>query len=161
MPGFIESLRRRQRPIRRGAAFPAADIGRLTSSWTTDPGAINRWLRYELRTLRARSRQLARGDAYGARFIKACVDNIAGPKPFKLQAKVKFRKDGTFNSAANDKIEEVWRDAGLPGMYEVTGKMSRRTTKVSFLQCFFRNYPFSDPLNPNLDPRCTAATSAR
>jgi capsid protein len=80
--GYLSKLWSRRAPRGRGAAFPAADIGRLTSSWTQDPGAINRWLRYELRTLRARARQLARGDAYGARFIRACVDNIAGPDPF-------------------------------------------------------------------------------
>src|SRR5689334_6235559 len=80
---------------RRGAtAFPGADIGRLTASWTTDPGAINRWLRYELRTMVARSRQLARGDSYAKKFIDACVTNIAGANPFVLQSKIKIATTG-------------------------------------------------------------------
>ena len=121
--GFLTSLRSAPRPRRSGAAFPAADIGRLTSSWTTDPGAINRWLRYELRTLRARSRQLARGDAYGSKFIRACVDNIAGAKPFTLQSKAKYGT-GRLNVTANNAIETAYVDYCRPGNCEVTGKLS-------------------------------------
>src|SRR5262245_57323835 len=101
--GFLSRLPAAPRRPRHGAPFPAADIPRLTASWTSDPGAINRWLRYELRTLRARSRQLARGDAYGAKFIRACEQNIAGPVPFNLQSKFKLAVDGTTNSQANKK----------------------------------------------------------
>ena len=112
----------RGRP-RRSSAFPAADIGRLTSSWTTDPGAINRWARYELRTLRARSRQLARADSYGKAFLRACVNNIAGPHPFLMQSKVKF-SDGTPNPTANSAIELSWLDRCNPGQLDVTGRLS-------------------------------------
>ena len=121
--GVISRLRSSEPRRRSGAAFPGANIGRLTSSWTTDPGAINRWLRYELRTMRARARQLARGDAYGAKFIRACVDNIAGPKPFELQAKAKF-STGRFDTAANAALESAWRDRSRPGNCEVTGRLS-------------------------------------
>lgn len=122
--GLISSLRApaRRRQIR-GAAFPGADVGRLTSSWTADPGAINRWLRYELRTLRARSRQLARGDSYGARFVASCVQNIAGPHPFQLQVKAKFQ-DGSLNQTANTAIETAWKDRCRLGSLDVTGRLS-------------------------------------
>lgn len=120
--GFLSSLRAPPRR-RSGAAFPGADMGRLTASWTTDPGAINRWLRYELVKLRARSRSLARGDAYGAKFIRACVDNIAGAKPFCMQSKAKFQSGG-FNVKANTTIEAAWYDRCLPGACEITGRMS-------------------------------------
>lgn len=125
MAGLLSRLGQRapSRPRRSGSAFPAADMGRLTASWTTDPGAINRWLRYELRTLRARSRQLARGDAYGARFVQACVNNIAGPHPFQLQLKAKFA-DGKLNSTANTAIETAWATRCRPGNLDVTGRLS-------------------------------------
>lgn len=116
-----QSPRRRAR----NAAFPAADMGRLTSSWTSDPGAINRWIRYEGRTLRARSRALARGDAYGARYINACVDNIAGPNPFIPQVKAKFQ-NGLPNATANEAIESAWKDRCQPGNLEVTGRLSKK-----------------------------------
>ncbi len=136
--GFLSSLRAPPRRGRSGAAFPAADIGRLTSSWGADSGAINRWLRYELRTLRARSRQLARGDAYGAKFIRACVDNIAGPKPFMMQAKAKFL-DGRINKVANQKIETAYYDHTRPGVYEVTGKLSQAAFHRLKVRCLARD----------------------
>lgn len=135
--GFLSSLRQRL-PRRSGAAFPGADMGRLTASWTTDPGAINRWLRYELSRLRARSRSLARGDAYGAKFIRSCVDNIAGPVPFKLQAKAKFQ-NGSFNEKANSEIELAWADRSKPGAYEVTGKLSRGAMDRLIVRCLARD----------------------
>lgn len=136
--GFLSGLRPRLAPRRSGAAFPAADISRLTSSWGTDSGAINRWLRYELRTLRARSRQLARGDSYGAKFVRACVDNIAGPKPFLMQAKAKFR-DGRINQVANTKIEEAYYEHTRPGAYEVTGKLSCAAFHRLKVRCLARD----------------------
>jgi len=139
MAGFLSGLRgapRGRSP--RGAAFPAANIGRLTSSWTATSGSINRWLRYELATLRARSRQLARGDAYGAKFINACVYNIAGPKPFVMQAKGKFN-NGKFDETSNDAIELAWADRGRPGAYEITGKLSRAAFTRLKIRCLARD----------------------
>lgn len=133
--GFRASPPRR----RNGAAFPAADLTRLTSSWTTDPGAINRWLRYELVRLRARSRQLARGDAYGAKFIKSAVDNIAGAKPFALQSKIKTQRSGRFNVAANTAIELAWSDRCRPGGCEVTGKLSFYALIRLVIRCLARD----------------------
>jgi lambda family phage portal protein len=136
--GFLSSLRAAPRPRRSGAAFPAADISRLTSSWTTDPGAVNRWLRYELVRLRARSRQMARGDAYGAKFIRACVDNIAGAKPFVLQSKAKF-KTSRFDLTANDVIETAWYDRSRPGNCEVTGRLSLGALHRLIVRCIARD----------------------
>lgn len=127
------------RPIVRAAAFPAADIGRLTASWTTDPGAINRWLRFELRTLRARSRQLARGDAYAAKFLHACVTNIAGPVPFKVTAKTKRPRLGGLDTDANATIETAWQRWGRKGECEVTGKLSLAALHRLIVKCLARD----------------------
>jgi lambda family phage portal protein len=108
---------------RRGAAFPAADLGRLTSTWNVNLGSINRWLRYELRTMRSRSRQLCRGDAYASKFVDACRNNIAGPTPFQLQAQVKFNS-GRLNATANEAIETAYVQWSKPGRCDVTGKLS-------------------------------------
>lgn len=134
--GFLSSLAPKQRTVR--TAFPGASVGRLTASWTTDPGAINRWLRYELVRLRARSRQLARADAYGARFIKACVDNVAGPCPFELQSKAKTSRGG-FNTTANANIEEAWEERSRPKNYDVTGKLSRASFIRLMVKCIARD----------------------
>ena len=113
-------------------------MGRLTASWTIDPGSINRWLRYELGRLVARSRSLARGDAYASKFIRSCVDNIAGPAPFTLQSKAKFL-DGRFNDLANDNIEAAWADRSRPGGVEITGKMSLGALHRLIIRCIARD----------------------
>lgn len=137
---LLSFLRRREAPRRvRSAAFPAAALGRLTSSFTTDPGAINRWLRYELRTMRARSRELVRGEAYAAGFVDKCVTNIAGPRPFFLQAKVKFGSSGELNATANTAIEQAWRAWSRPGGCEVTGKLSLGELDRLVVRCIARD----------------------
>lgn len=88
--------------------------------------------------MRDRSRKLSRGDAYGSKFVRACVDNIAGPKPFMLQAKVKLR-DGRFNTAANEKIEAAWYERCKPGAYEVTGKLSAGAFHRLKIRCLARD----------------------
>jgi lambda family phage portal protein len=89
--------------------YPAGTQGRLTHSWQTDPGALNRVLRFQLRTLRARSRQLCRADGYASKFLISCDSNIAGPTPFTLQAKIK-RPRGSLDHRANRTLEAAWRD---------------------------------------------------
>lgn len=97
----------RGRPRRR--SYAAGQLTRLSNTWQTDPGSINRSLRYELRTLRARARQLSENDGYAAKFLGSCVANIAGPQPFRLQAKIK-RPRGTLDSRANRMLETAWRE---------------------------------------------------
>lgn len=127
----------RRRPVR-GAAFPAADMGRLSANWTIDPGAINRWLRHELRPLRARSRQLARADAYAKKFVNSCVDNIAGAQPFQLQAKARFL-NGRLHTTANEAIELAWTDRSKPGNLEVTGRLSMSEMHRLIIRCIARD----------------------
>ena len=115
---IIDALRG---PRRR--SFTAGQINRLTNSWTTDPGSINRTLRYELRTLRARSRQLCGSDGYAAKFLSSVEANVAGPRPFRLQAKIR-KPRGSLDTRANQAIEEAWRDWSRAENCDVTGRHS-------------------------------------
>jgi len=101
--------------------YPAGNLNRLTNSWQTDPGAINRVLRFQLRTLRARARQLCRADGYASKFLISCESNIAGPTPFVLQSKIK-RPRGTLDSRANHALEAAWKD--WCGECDTAGKLS-------------------------------------
>lgn len=120
--GILSALLHAHRPRRR-SAFHGASMGRLASSWQADAGSINRWLRYELATLRRRSRELARSDPFAAGFVSSFKRNVAGPKPFVLQAKAKMT-DGRPNRSANDQIEGLYRERCRPGNWDVTGRMS-------------------------------------
>jgi len=115
---------KKAKPSAKRTAFSAANLNRLTVDWTTDLGTVNRWLRWELRTLRLRSRALVRSDSYANKYINACVDNIAGPYPFILEGKIKFDTTGLPNDAANDQIEDGWEEWSKPGNCDVTGKLS-------------------------------------
>jgi lambda family phage portal protein len=103
--------------------FAAADSNRLTSSLEREAQFINQQLRYQLRALRARSRQVTQNNPFGKRFAQMVVDNVAGPAPFRLQAKVHFA-NGRLDHVANRKIEAAWRGWGRKGVCELTGRWS-------------------------------------
>lgn len=113
------------RPGRRaGTGYAAAESNRLTASLAKEAEYINRTLRYQLRALRARSRQGAQNNPFLRRFAQLAVDNIAGPCPFRLQAKAKY-SDGRFDEAANRRIETEWKDSSRRGNWEITGQWAR------------------------------------
>jgi len=124
--GLIARLRaafRRPRRVARAPGFDAAQASRLTASLAAETEYINRTLRYQLRTLRARSRQLAMNNAYGKRFAQMVVDNIAGHTPFAMQAKVKKAR-GALDDAANKRIESAYRSWSKKGNADITGQWS-------------------------------------
>lgn len=111
-------------PARRAPGYAAADTGRLTASLAKECDYINRTLRYQLRMLRARSRQATQNNPFGRRFVQMVVDNVCGPQPFRLQAKVKS-KGGRLISSANKAIEDAWCGYGRKGQCDITGRLSR------------------------------------
>lgn len=106
--------------------YNAAGMSRLTASLQAEAQFINTSLRFQGRVLRARSRQAAQNNPFARRFVQMCVDNIGGPEPFKLQAKVKNRS-GKLDKGANEQIEACWQQWGKAGNCEITGKWSWNT----------------------------------
>ena len=121
--GILAQLDARPRHDAKAAGFAAADVGRLTASLAAESQYINNTLRYQLRILRARSRQACQNNPYGSRFAAMVVDNVGGPQPFRLQAKVRF-KSGKLDTAANTRIESTFRGWGRKGVCELTGRFS-------------------------------------
>lgn len=111
------------RPAPRRAGFAAAEVSRLTASLAAETEFINTTLRHELRRLRARSRQAAQNNPFARRFAQMVVDNVCGPVPFRLQAKIKY-KNGNLDVSANRRIEEEWRAWGRKGACELSGRWS-------------------------------------
>lgn len=103
--------------------YDAAQISRLTASLQAESQFINSTLRFQLRTLRARSRQAAQNNPIARRFANMVVANVCGPVPFKLEGKVINRK-GKPDEKANELIESTWCAWGRPGNCDVTGKWS-------------------------------------
>lgn len=108
---------------RRSPSYQAAEFSRLTSALASDTRYINTTLRNELKTLRARSRQAAQNNPHARRFFQMVVDNVCGPVPFRLQAKIK-NNAGKLDTITNAKIETGWRMWGKVGECEITGRWS-------------------------------------
>lgn len=125
--GILDSLMARlgyaPRRIVRNSHFAAAELSRLTASLAAESDQINNVLRYQLRALRARSRQLAQNNPYAKRFFNLVTTNVAGAQPFRLQAKIKF-KSGKLDVNLNRKVEAAYRDWGRVGHCELTGRYS-------------------------------------
>jgi lambda family phage portal protein len=125
--GWLDKIARRlgyvPRAKRTATGFAAADVSRLTASLAGETEQINNVLRYQLRRLRARSRQLAQNNPYGKRFAAMVVDNVCGPTPFRLQAKVKF-KSGKLDTTSNARIESCFKSWSRKGNCEITGRWS-------------------------------------
>lgn len=119
----LRGLFSKPRRSARANGFAAADTSRLAASLATESEHINRTLRHQLRLLRARSRQLCMNNAYGKKFAKMVVDNLCGPSPFILQAKVKTAR-GKTDDMANTRIEAGWKSWARKGQCEITEQWS-------------------------------------
>lgn len=108
---------------RRGTGYAAAEASRLTASLAAETDYINRVLRYQLRALRARSRQAAQNNPFARQFASAVVRNVCGAKPFTLQAKVHYR-NGRLDTSANQRIEQAWASWSRAGQCEITTRWS-------------------------------------
>jgi lambda family phage portal protein len=104
--------------VRRGGTgvvgFRGAEHTRLTRSWSGLNVSPNYELQLDLRTLRARSRQLARDHAWVSGLLYNLRANVLGPKGITLQ--VRLREQGRwwdptapFDKDANAQLEALWR----------------------------------------------------
>lgn len=125
--GYVKSSPAQPARGMRGVGFDAAQISRITSSLQAETEFINTTLRYQLRILRARSRQAAANNPFARHFVNMAVNNICGPQPFRLEAKIKSR-GGKSDDRANEAIEAAWRAWGRAGACEITEKWSLNAT---------------------------------
>jgi lambda family phage portal protein len=100
--------------LRGSSSFQGASTSRLTSSWFGQLLAPNFEIQMDLRTLRARSRQLARDSAWVSGVLWGMRSNVLGPKGIVLQ--VRLRDGGKewdptagYDKKANAQMEGLWR----------------------------------------------------
>jgi len=102
-------------------AYSGAKTGRLVSDWGTATTSANKEIREGIKPLRARARELERNNDYVRRFLASLENNVLGAGGIKLQAKA-TDASGAFDSVANSKIENAWREWGRVGSCSVTGR---------------------------------------
>jgi lambda family phage portal protein len=131
---------KRDAAIRAVRTYAAAKMNRLTSNWTTTNLSADAELRFgQLKTLRARSRELAANNDYVKRFLTLCKTNIIGPAGIILQNQARTPNGIEVDSAANTIIEDAWRAWGRRGTCDVTGKLSWLSAQNLFIRALARD----------------------
>jgi len=94
--------------------FTAAKMTDLTAGWGTTTVSLDSELRGDLRSLRARSRNLAQNDPYFKRFLQLARQNVVGSNGIRLKSDVQEEtKDGIKrDEAAIKTIQAAWNDWG-------------------------------------------------
>ena len=120
-PEVRERVAPKLRSIR---SYNAADSSRLLADWISQGKSSTAEIKGQLKTLRARSRDMAINNDYAARFLQMVGDNVIGPSGIKLQ--VKSRDGGKLDKFANDQIEAAWSKWSKRGVCTVDGRLSFR-----------------------------------
>jgi lambda family phage portal protein len=111
----------RSRKMRR--SFEGAKHSRLTNDWLTSTAGINYELRQNLRTLRHRSRDLARNSDYVKKFLGMCRANIVGTNG--IQAQIRFPEQPAKSQIKIAKaVQEAWQLWSTKEFCTMSGKMS-------------------------------------
>ncbi|RME21112.1 MAG: phage portal protein, partial [Candidatus Zixiibacteriota bacterium] len=111
------------RIFRNRSAYAGAGTGRLYSSWTTTNQSADAELYSDLKTLRARSRELERNNDYARKFLKIVGKNVVGANGVTLQMRVK-NKNGEPDNVANSIIEQGWKEWCAKGNCDVSGTLA-------------------------------------
>ena len=141
--GYTPSTRRLPAAAQR--TYNAAKINRLTADWTSTNLSADTTTRYALKTLRARSRDLAENDDYARKFLHMVRTNVVGPSGIRLQSQVREPMNGNatapgpFDTLANIKIEDAWSRWGRRGTCDVTGTLSWTDCQMLFISSVLRD----------------------
>jgi lambda family phage portal protein len=123
---IFDALFKKKKPARRAAGrrgFAAAKTDRFFQNWTVTNRSADAELYIALRTLRARSRDLAINDDYVKRFLSMLRTNVVGPNGIGFQNRAR-ENNGRLDTVANQLIENAWTDWGRLGNCTVDGRMS-------------------------------------
>lgn len=98
-----------QEPARRYGGWDAAQTNRLFQDWFATSLPADEELRWSIRRMRDRARDLSRNNPIAKRYLGMLADNVIGPCGITLQAQVK-NNDGKLSKPINDRIEAAWAE---------------------------------------------------
>lgn len=95
---------------RGGSSFEGAGHGRFPMDWAlASIRSADQEVRYDLRTLRANSRELVRNNDLASRYVNLVDEQAIGHEGIRLQATVK-RPNGLMDIGINHRIEDAWHE---------------------------------------------------
>lgn len=103
--------------------FDGANVGRLFNDFVTSQRTADAEIRYNLKTLRNRCRELSRNNEYARRYLRLLKTNVVGDKGISLQVKA-INADGSFDRIGNNIIEQQWKAWCRKGICTVDGRLS-------------------------------------
>lgn len=103
----LKAFRGHTPPRRYG--WDGTQTNRLFADWVATTMPADEELRWSLRRLRDRCRELARNNALARRYLALLADNVIGPCGVTLQAQVR-NNDDRVNDRFNERIEAAWAE---------------------------------------------------
>lgn len=104
-------------------SYAGANQGRLFADFLTSNMSADAELSHSISTLRNRSRDLARNNEYGKRFLNLIKTNVVGEAGFKLQVRAR-NDDKSLDVTGNQIVEDAFKRWAKLGNAEVSGRMS-------------------------------------
>jgi lambda family phage portal protein len=89
--------------------FKGAEVNRIVADWAATLLHPDDELRWNVRRLRARARELQRNNPWARGYLNGLAVNVIGPDGPRLQARVRDN-DGKLSRRINTTIEEAWAD---------------------------------------------------
>jgi len=134
----LRDLFKRATPKPRRRAFEAANTGRLFSDWLTQTRTADSDLRYTLKAMRARSRDLCQNNDYARRYLNLVDTNVVGPKGITLQVRAR-EPNGILDQVANQQLEAAFSAWGQTGVCTVDGRLSWVDAQRVFIESVVRD----------------------
>lgn len=131
--GYIKST-----PPKGRRSYSAAASSRLTNDWVTQHMSGMAEIRYTLKVMRDRSRELARNNAYAKRFLKMVVGNVVGAHGIRLQNKA-VGVDGAQDKSTNGLIHDAFLEWGKKENCDVAGLLSWKAMQRVFIETIARD----------------------
>jgi lambda family phage portal protein len=103
--------------------YAGAMMGAGVSDWVAQSTSADTEIWSSLRTLRDRSRSLARDNDYAVGAIRSILTNVLGSNGIKMKPKVKD-KSGNFDDLINKEIKDLWEIWQNPEYCDVSGRQS-------------------------------------
>jgi lambda family phage portal protein len=121
--GLFDVFKRDKAPKVAKRNYAAAAKGRLFADFTGSNRSADSEIRWAIRDIRNRSRDLERNNEYFRRYLQLLRTNVVGENGFRLQLKAR-NIDGSMDMAGSNMIEAAWAEFSRMGGPTVDGGMS-------------------------------------
>lgn len=119
-------------------SYAAANTGHLFADFRSSERSADSELRPAIKTIRSRSRDLARNNEYVKKYLNLLKNNVVGEKGFTLQVKA-VDSIGKLDQDGNQRVEAAFRKWGKLGNCTVDGRMSWVDAQKMAIECLARD----------------------